>query len=76
MAKFGVNLQKQNKNSTGDTFLSGGMGFEFQNFPAFLCNARDADVIFYSLVPIYSVTLALGGNLLIMIFWMIHKVSS
>ena len=76
MVKFGVNLQNQNENATGHTFLTRGLGFEVTSFPELLCNARDADVIFYSQVLILSVTLALGSNFLIMIFWVIHKASS
>ena len=79
MAKFAVDIRKQNNNSTSqiknDLFLSGGLGFRSTRFPAILCSGTDADVIFYSVILPIDIILASGCTMLITVLWSVHRVS-
>ena len=79
MAKFAVDIRKQNENSTSqiknDLFLSGGLGFRSSRFPAILCTGNDHDVIFYTVVLPIDIILASGCTILISVLWSVHSVS-
>ena len=49
-------------------------GYIIYRFPPILCVGTDADATFYSLVLPLDIILGVGSNLLIIIFWKIHKV--
>ena len=53
----------------------GGLGFGITRFPPLLCTGRHGDTTFYSLIlPILTI-LMIGIPIVIIIFWIIHKVS-
>lgn len=62
--------------STNISFLDGGLGFRVTRFPPILCTGSDRDVVFYSVVLPLDISLTIGCSLLIIMFWIIHKVSS
>ena len=49
-------------------------GYTMGRFPPILCVGADAGATFYSLVLPIDIILGVGSNLLIIIFWKIHKV--
>ena len=49
-------------------------GFSLSKFPPILCLAAEADAIFYSLILPIIILVQCGISLLILIFWIIHKV--
>ena len=54
---------------------TGGLGFGITRFPPLLCTGRHADTTFYSLILPILVILMVGMTFLLIIFWMIHRVS-
>ena len=74
MADYAVDLKRSNT-TDNVTFLSGGMGFGQTRFPAILCTPTDKDVTFYSFVLPINVLLMFGCPFLVIIFWVVHKVS-
>ena len=57
------------------TFTTGDpSGFGLTRFPPILCSAMQRNSTFYSLVLPINVIMAIGIPLLIIIFWIIHKV--
>ena len=77
MAAFGVDLQKQNKNSSSQLrnslFFSGGLGFGPNGYPTILCIGRDPDIVLYNFIVMMGTILAIGCSLLVIIFWSVHK---
>ena len=51
-----------------------GNGFGLTRFPPILCTGLEKDSTFYSLVLPIDILSAIGISLLIIIFWIIHKV--
>ena len=51
-------------------------GYTMGRFPPILCIGSDACATFYSLVLPVDIILGIGTNLLIVIFWKIHKVGT
>ena len=49
-------------------------GFGLIRFPPILCSGLQSDATFYSFVLPINILLAIGIPLLIIIFWIIHKV--
>ena len=49
-------------------------GFGLTRFPPILCTSLQSDPTFYSLVLPINIVLAIGVPLLIVLFWIIHKV--
>jgi len=59
------------------TFTAGSpstRGFGLTRFPPILCTSLQRDSTFYSLVLPINLLIAIGVPLLIIIFWIIHKV--
>ena len=54
---------------------TGGLGFGITRFPPLLCTGRHADTTFYSLILPLLVILMIGMTILLIIFWIIHRVS-
>ena len=54
---------------------TGGLGFGITRFPPLLCTGRHADTTFYSLILPILVILMIGMTILLIIFWIIHRVS-
>ena len=50
------------------------IGFGLTRFPPLLCTGTDKDVTFYSLILPLDLILFVGFPLLVMIFWIMHKV--
>ena len=66
------------KYSHGKSFreaVEGGLGFGIVRFPPILCTGRDSDTMFYILILPVVLLLMVGMTILIVIFWIIHKVS-
>ncbi len=64
--------------SRGKSFgeaVEGGLGFGVIRFPPILCTGRHQDTMFYALILPVVVLLMAGMTVLIVIFWIIHKVS-
>ena len=51
-------------------------GYTMGRNPPILCTGSDAGANFYSLVLPINIILGIGTNLLIVIFWKIHKVGT
>lgn len=64
------------KENPGTDLVSGGLGFNIPRFPPLPCNAGDVDIIFYTSVLPSIVILAIGLTLILLIFWLLHRVSS
>ena len=65
------------KYSHGKSFgeaTKGGLGFGIVRFPPIFCQGRDKDTVFYTLILPIVVILLVGMTVLILIFWIIHKV--
>ena len=55
---------------------TGGLGFGITRFPPLLCTGRHANTTFYSLIlPIFLI-LMVGMTMLVIIFFIIHRVST
>ena len=66
------------KYSHGKSFgeaVEGGLGFGVVRFPPILCTGRDPDTMFYALILPVIVLLMVGMTILIVVFWIIHRVS-
>ena len=64
--------------SRGKSFgeaVEGGLGFGVVRFPPILCTGWNQDTMFYALILPVVVLLMAGMTVLIVIFWIIHKVS-
>ena len=55
--------------------VKGGLGFGITRLPSLLCNGRDEATTFYALVLPIIVIIMIGMPLLVLVFWIIHKVS-
>ena len=53
----------------------GGLGFGITRFPPLLCTGRHGDTTFYSLILPILIILMVGITILMIIFWIIHRVS-
>lgn len=53
----------------------GGLGFGISRFPSLLCSGRDEKITFYALVLPSIIIFMIGMTILVLIFWIIHKVS-
>ena len=71
MASFSAKL---NSEQSGITFLSGGLGFAQLRYPPLPCNGNDRAVIFYTNILPADIMLGVGITLIILIFWLVHKV--
>ena len=61
--------------SSGESFISGGLGFTNVRFPPQPCNGNNKAIVFYSIILPTNLLLAIGITLTILILWIIHKVS-
>ena len=55
--------------------VKGGLGFAITRFPPLLCTGTDRDATFYPLILPILIILMVGMTVLIVIFWIIHKVT-
>lgn len=69
-------VEMQSSTSSNISFLEGGLGYGLTRFPPILCTPTDADVTFYSVVLPIDISLMIGCTLLVIMFWIVHKVSS
>ena len=72
MSAFSVMLDSQDPPKP--TFWKGGLGFASARFPPLPCNGNDKNVLFYSDILPSDIILASGITLIILIFWLVHKV--
>lgn len=72
MSAFAVKVKSDPSNVT---FVEGGMGFAFLRFPPLPCNGNNKAVVFYTNILPTNIMLAVGITLVILIFWLVHKVS-
>lgn len=56
-------------------FLDGGLGFVTVRFPPLPCNGNNKVIIFYMNILPTDILLALGITFVILIYWLVHKVS-
>ena len=76
MADFAVDLKSDEVLKRHNvTFVSGGMGYGFAQFPPVICIGTDSDSVFYSIVLPLIILLGIGITIIILLFWVIHKVS-
>ena len=54
--------------------VSGGLGFSVTRFPPLLCTGTSKDATFYPLILPILIILMVGMTILIIVFWIIHKV--
>ena len=77
MAKFAMDINSNEfLRSKNITFASGGLGYGQIRFPPVLCYGTDRNSVFYSLILLVNIILATGITFLILLFWLIHKVSA
>lgn len=74
MADFAVDLES-NPSRNVSSFISGGLGYGQTRFPPILCTGSDRNAVYYSVVLPIDMILAVGCSLLVIIFWIVHKVS-
>ena len=55
--------------------VKGGLGFGITRLPSLLCNGRDEKITFYALVLPIIIIIMIGMAFLVLVFWIIHKVS-
>ena len=65
--------QSAHRQSSAEAVKSG-LGFVIVTLPPLLCTGRNENVTFYSLILPILVILMVGMPVLIMIFWIIHRV--
>ena len=53
----------------------GGLGFGVTRLPSLLCNGIDRNTTFYSLILLIIIIIMVGMTILVLVFWIIHKVS-
>ena len=77
LSEFAVESRNKVENGTSalDLFVTGDLGYTTISFPPILCFASDKDAGFYSLILPLSIFQAIGGTMLILIVWHIHRVS-
>lgn len=73
MADFAVDLKSNPSRNV--SFISGGLGYGQTRFPPILCTGSDRNAVYYSVVLPIDMILAVGCSLLVIIFWIVHKVS-
>ena len=64
-----------NSSTSNLTFVDGGMGFTSIRFPPVPCNGNSKALVFYTNILPTNIILAVGINIIILIFWLVHKVS-
>ena len=57
-------------------FVSGGLGFTSVRFPPLPCNGNSKVIIFYTNIFPSNLILAAGITLILLIFWLVHRVSA
>ena len=57
-------------------FVSGGLGFMSVRFPPQPCNGNNKDIAFYTNILPTNLILAAGITLILLIFWLVHRVST
>ena len=72
MSKFSVDLKSQDPPKP--SFWKGGLGFNQVRFPPVPCVTTDKNTLFYSVILPSDIILATGITLIILIFWLVHKV--
>ena len=70
----GTMVQYSRGKSFGEA-VEGGLGFGVVRFPPLLCTGRNQDAMFYALILPVVVLLMAGMTVLIITFWIIHKVN-
>ena len=63
---------QDSKNSSSSP--AGKLGFGLIRFPPILCIGNDRDVTYYSLILPLNLIVIVGMALLVLVFWIIHKV--
>ena len=71
MSNYSIQLKS---NPSNTTFVSGGLGFASVRSPPVPCNGNSKEVIFYTNILPADIMLAVGITLIILIFWLVHKV--
>ncbi len=71
MASFAQRVQSD----PSTDFISGGLGFTFVRFPPLPCNGRSKNISFYAIILPTNIMLAVGITLILLIFWLVHRVS-
>lgn len=71
MSGFAVKVESDPSNGS---FVSGGLGFASIRYPPVPCNGNSKAIIFYTNILPTNIMLAFGINLIILIFWLVHKV--
>ena len=71
---FVEDSQKQSVNSLSKPmFPSEGLGYSSSRFPPFICFAKNGYVFVYFQIVLCGSIIALGLTLLLVIFWVLHK---
>ena len=65
---------QQAKLDPSTDFVSGGLGFSPVRFPPQPCNGNNKDVVFYTIILPSTLILAAGITLILLIFWLVHRV--
>ena len=63
------------QNPSLSDFVSGGLGFNSVRSPPLACNTASVNLIFYTTILPITFILAVGLTLVLLIFWLIHRVS-
>ena len=63
------------KSDLNTDFVSGGLGFIFVRFPPLPCNGNSKVIAFYTNILPSDLILAAGITLILLIFWLVHRVS-
>ncbi len=70
-----ASFAQQVKSDPSIDFISGGLGFNFLRFPPVPCYGNSKAIALYTNIFPSDLILAVGITLILLIFWLVHKVS-
>lgn len=71
-----ANFAQRVKSDPSTDFVSGGLGFTSVRFPPLPCNGNSKIIVFYTNILPSNLILAAGITLILLIFWLVHRVSA
>ena len=70
-----VTISKFSHGKSAAEAAKGGLGFGITRFPSLLCSGRDDKTVFYALVLPIILIIMIGMAILVLVFWIVYKVS-
>ena len=70
-----VTMSKFSHGKSAAEAAKGGLGFGITRFPSLLCSGSDEKTVFYALVLPIILIIMIGMTILVLVFWIVYKVS-